>query len=60
VLLREMIEGLHLVGKGQTITRDFECAMKMLFVERRIVGPIEMNSSVDAETDAEGPGIAGL
>jgi len=55
-----MIEGLHLLGKDQTLCRDYECAMMALSVQRKIIDPIEMNSSVDAETDGEGPGIAGL
>jgi hypothetical protein len=60
VLPGEMIEGLHLLGKDQTLCRDYECAMMALSVQRKIIDPIEMNSSVDAETDGEGPGIAGL
>jgi hypothetical protein len=60
MLLGEMIEGPDLLGKGQTLSWDYECAMMVLSVQRKIIDPIEMNSSVDAETDGEGPGIAGL
>lgn len=60
MLPREMIEGHHLLGNGQSLCRDYECARMKLSVPRRIVGPIETSWSVDAERDGEGPGIAGL